>query len=101
MPGQVWSQGESQKKGSKGFTNKSAPLVTPFRVAEIVANFPLVTALVFTSTLTELAPAGIVTLAETIAMRGLLLNSFTTKPPEGAGLVIVTVACEESSPLPS
>jgi len=47
----------------------------------------------------ELAPAGILTLLGTVAMRGLLLNSFTTKPPEGAGLVIVTVACDENPPL--
>ena len=59
----------------------------------------LVTVLLVTVTLALLAPAGIVTLAGTVAAAVLLLESVTTAPPDGAALVRVTVACEVFPPI--
>jgi hypothetical protein len=43
---------------------------------------------------TEVAPAGIVTEAGTLAVEGLLLERRTTNPPLGAGCEILTVPVE-------
>ena len=45
------------------------------------------------------APAGTVTLADTLATPGLLLESDTTAPPAGAALESVTVPCELDPPV--
>jgi hypothetical protein len=43
-------------------------------------------------------PEGIVTVTGTVAWFGLLLDRFTTNPPEGAGALSVTVPVEEAPP---
>jgi hypothetical protein len=45
------------------------------------------------------APAGTVTLAGTDAIEGLLLDSLTTTPPDGAEPLNVTVPVEEAPPV--
>ena len=49
--------------------------------------------MVLTVKLAEIAPSGTVALAGTLAAL-LLLESITTAPPAGAGLLKVSVACE-------
>ncbi len=58
----------------------------------------LFTAVVATLNVAELAPAGTLTFAGTIAFVGLLLVSVTTKPPVGAAWVKVTVPTEFDPP---
>jgi hypothetical protein len=55
------------------------------------------TALVFTGKVARVAPAGTVTLAETVAAT-LLLESVTCAPPVGAGPFSVTVPVGEEVP---
>jgi hypothetical protein len=72
--------------------------VTLFRDAFIVAvivRLPLVVVMV---KLAEKLPKGIVTVAGTFARFGLLLDRFTTNPPEGAGAESVTVPVEGAPP---
>jgi hypothetical protein len=56
------------------------------------------TDLVFTVALAVVAPPGTVTLAGTVAAAVLLLDSATTAPTAGAGLLRVTVAVELAPP---
>lgn len=65
--------------------------VTPPAVAMMVEDWLSVTALVVTVKLALLAPAGTVTDGGTVAAAVLLLLSETTKPPDGAADVSVTV----------
>jgi hypothetical protein len=60
-------------------------------VAVIVAEVLLATANVLTVKVLEMLPAGTVTEAGTVATAALLLDSVTMAPPDGAGLVRVTV----------
>ncbi|HEY3169087.1 MAG TPA: hypothetical protein VGK57_17770 [Candidatus Binatia bacterium] len=73
-------------------------MVTPLYDALILALILLLTVVVATLKVVELAPAGTVTLAGTIAFVGLLLVSVTTKPPVGAAFVKVTVPTEFDPP---
>jgi hypothetical protein len=66
--------------------------------ALMLALILLLTVVVATLKVAELAPAGTVTVAGTTAFDGLLLASVTTKPPAGAALVIVTVPVEFDPP---
>jgi hypothetical protein len=63
----------------------------------IVTDVAVVTLLVVTVKLTELAPAGTVTLAGTVDALE-LSESDTTAPPVGAGALNVTVPVEEAPP---
>ncbi|HEV3485118.1 MAG TPA: hypothetical protein VG106_06905, partial [Vicinamibacterales bacterium] len=58
----------------------------------------MLTAVVEMVKLAPLLPAGTVTLAGTVATPGLLLESDTITPPDGAAVVSVTVPCEELPP---
>lgn len=69
----------------------------PFKVAEIVALFCALTALVFTAKVTELLPAATVTDAGTVATVT-LLDTLTTKPPVGATPFKETVPTDELPP---
>lgn len=57
------------------------------------------TAVVLTGKVVEVAPAGKVTLAETVAAAVLLLARLTTAPPLGAGPLSVTVPVEGFPPV--
>src|SRR3989442_351583 len=83
--------------GAAGVTVSSAVLVTPPKLAEIVAEVDAVTDTVVTVNVALVAPAGTVTLptAGTLAAAGLLLERVTTAPPAGAAALRVTVATEE------
>src|SRR2546426_11187767 len=72
--------------GAAGVTVSSADLVTPPKLAEIVAEVDAVTDTVVTINVALVAPAGTVTLptAGTLAAAGLLLERVTTTPPAGA-----------------
>src|SRR3989441_668152 len=86
--------------GAAGVTASSAVLVTPPKLAEIVAEVDAVTDTVVTVNVALVAPAGTVTLptAGTLAAAGLLLERVTTAPPAGAAALKVTVATEELPP---
>lgn len=68
-------------------------------VAEITTEVKRVTRLVETLKLADLAPAGTMMLAGTVATFGLLLTRVITAPPEGAGALSVTVPIEAKPPL--
>src|SRR5207244_2106134 len=75
-----------------------AVLVTPAYDAEMVTGVDAVTALVLTVNVALLAPAAIVTLADTLAAP-LLLESSTCAPPVSAGPLSVTVPVEGDPPV--
>src|SRR5437879_86346 len=79
-----------------GSTVSEAVLVTPAYDAEMVTGVDAVTALVLTVNVALLAPAAIVTLADTLAAP-LLLESSTCAPPVSAGPLSVTVPVEDCS----
>jgi hypothetical protein len=71
-----------------------APAYEPLMVEDVVAA----TEPVLTAKVALVVPAGIVTLAGTVAADVLLLASETTAPPDGAAVVRTTVTCEELPP---
>ena len=75
--------------------DKLALFVTPPEVAETVTEVLEEPGDVLTMNVAELLPGGTVTLAGTLATEGLLLDSTTTVPPDGAGPLRVTVPVEE------
>src|SRR2546427_4101618 len=86
--------------GAAGVTVSSAVLVTPPKLAEMVAEVDAVTDTVVTVNVALVTPAGTVTLPTggTLAAAGLLLERVTTAPPAGAAALRVTVATEELPP---
>src|SRR5712691_5335185 len=85
--------------GAAGVTVSSAVLVTPPKLAEIVAEVDAVTDTVVTVNVALVAPAGTVTLPLTGTLAtALLLDRVTTAPPVGAVALKVTVATEELPP---
>src|SRR5271167_2252662 len=81
-----------------GFTVNTAVLVPPLKVAEMVADAVLATAVVVTVKVAVVAPAATVTLAGTVAA-ALLLDKVTDSPPVGAALPKVTVLVDEVPPV--
>jgi hypothetical protein len=82
-----------------GFTVRVALRLTELYVAVIVVVVVVVTVLLVTVALALVAPEGMVTVAGTVAAVVLLLERPTTAPPDGAGAVRVTVACEVAPPV--
>ena len=82
-----------------GFTVRVAVRLTELYVAVIVAVVVVVTVLLVTVAFALVAPAGMVKLAGTVATDVLLLESAITAPPDDAGEVRVTVACEVAPPV--
>jgi hypothetical protein len=81
-----------------GFTVRGAVWVPPLKVAEMVADAVLATAVVLIVKVAEVAPAATVTLAGTDAA-ALLLERLTLRPPVGAALPRVTVPVAEVPPV--
>src|SRR5215211_6643291 len=81
-----------------GFTIRMAVRVTPPNAPLIVRDVDAATDAVLTTNVALKAPAGTVTLAGRVAALGLLLDSVTTAPPEGAALVRLAVPCEVLPP---
>jgi hypothetical protein len=75
-----------------------AVLVTPAYTAEITDDVVLATAVVVTVKLVLLLPPATVTLTGTVVDNELSLND-TTRPPLGAGPLIVTVPWEVVPPV--
>lgn len=73
--------------------------VLPPYEAEIVTEVEKRTIDVFTVKVALVAPAGTVTLAGTLAVPGLLLESMIWAPPAGAGPLSFTVPVEELPPV--
>jgi hypothetical protein len=73
-------------------------LKSPPTVPMMFADCALVTFLVETVKVARVEPAGTVTLAGTVAAAVLSLDKETTKPPEGAAEVRVTVPVAEFPP---
>ena len=76
-------------------------LQTPPTVPMITADWAFVTWFVVTGKPARVAPAGTVTLAGTVAAVVLSLCRSTTKPPVGAGALMVTVPVTGSPPTTS
>lgn len=81
-----------------GVTVKSADLVTPEYVPEIVTSVLPATVEVVTVKFTELVPAGTETLAGTVATAVLELERMTEAPPDGAAPDKVSVPVDELPP---
>lgn len=77
--------------GGTGVTMSVAVRLVPLYVPVSVTLLFAPTVLVLTPKLALLAPAAMPTLAGTLATAGLLLDSVTTAPPEGAAAVKVAV----------
>jgi hypothetical protein len=81
------------------FTVRTAVRVTPPALAVIVTEVDAVTALVAIAKVALVAPCATETLAGTVAAAALLLDSDTTKPPDGAAEASVTVPWEAVPPV--
>jgi len=79
-------------------TERLADLVTPALVPEIVTLVGVRTRLVLTVKLAAVAPGARVTLDGTVATVGLLLESWTVTPVEGAAPLRVTVPVDGLPP---
>jgi hypothetical protein len=87
-------------KPTGGFTvNVAVPELPPLSVAVIVTGVDALTALVLTVNAALVDPAAIVTLAGTIAVAVLLLESVTVEPPAGATVFNVTVPVDAFPPI--
>ena len=84
--------------GGGGVTVRFAFRVTPAKAPEIVGDIDAVTDDVVTVKVALEAPAGMVTLWGTEATLGLLLDSVTTAPVDGAAPVRIAVPCEVLPP---
>jgi hypothetical protein len=82
-----------------GVTVRVAARVTPPALAVIIADVDVVTALVGIAKVELVVPCATETLAGTVAAAVLLLDSDTTKPPDGAAEVRATAPCEEVPPV--
>ena len=82
-----------------GFTVSVALRLTELYLAVIVAVVAVVTVLLVTVAWALVAPAGTVKLVGTVATEVLPLKRVITAPPDGAGPVRVTVACEVVPPV--
>jgi hypothetical protein len=76
-----------------------ADLVAPSKAAEIVTPVETVTGLVDTVKLALVAPAATVTVAGTVATAVSLLESVTSTPPAGAGVIRLTVPVDAAPPV--
>ena len=76
----------------------SVAVWVPPKLPVMIAEVKVLTAVVVTGKVVVVAPAATVTLAGTVAMV-LSLDSVTTAPPAGAGLLKVTVPVEELPPV--
>jgi hypothetical protein len=84
--------------GGGGVTVSAALLVAPANAPEIVTVVEVLTAAVVTLNIALAEPAATVTLAGTVAIGVLLLESVTVAPPVGAAAVSVAVPCTAFPP---
>jgi hypothetical protein len=84
--------------GAVPFTPRLVLFVAPPPVPVSVTSVFVLTAVVVTVKFTKLDPAGMFTLAGTLATTGLLLVRLTANPPAGAGVSIPAVPCVEVPP---
>ena len=90
----------SVKSEIGGFTVKVAVPVSPLlSVPAMVTGVDALTALVLIVNVAVVEPAGMVTLAGTVATAVLLLDRFTVVPPVGATVFNVTVPVEGFPPV--
>jgi hypothetical protein len=84
--------------GSGGLTVSIALRVAPPKVPVMLPDVDAVTDTVLTVKFPLVAPAAMVTLPGTVAALGMLLDSVTTAPPEGAAVVNVAVPVDALPP---